>query len=138
MNTVNAPIGELTASGVFVNYPLAIPLGMSQVTYGDQNITLGPDGNMWFTEAALGEIGRIMPQGVITEFQLPASLGSASEIVAGPDGNLWVTSAGTNAIGVISTAGVLLQQYTVPTAFGSELGMSLCCGITVGADDDSR
>ena len=31
-------------------------------------ITRGPDGNLWFTEALAGKIGRITPAGVITEF----------------------------------------------------------------------
>src|SRR5262245_55637222 len=31
-------------------------------------ITRGPDGNLWFTEALAGKIARITPAGVITEF----------------------------------------------------------------------
>jgi hypothetical protein len=31
-------------------------------------ITRGRDGNLWFTEALAGKIGRITPGGVITEF----------------------------------------------------------------------
>ena len=32
-------------------------------------ITAGPDGNLWFTEAA-ATIGRITPAGTVTEFPL--------------------------------------------------------------------
>jgi streptogramin lyase len=38
---------------------------------GPEAITTGPDGNLWFTEAAGNRIGRITPAGVITEFPLP-------------------------------------------------------------------
>src|SRR5579862_8306665 len=43
-------------------------------------ITLGPDGNLWFTEYAGNRIGRITPSGVVTEFSDGISAG------AGPDG----------------------------------------------------
>ena len=32
-----------------------------------EGITLGPDGNMWFAEAAANQIGRIDPTGKITD-----------------------------------------------------------------------
>src|SRR6266436_741926 len=50
-------------------------------------ITLGPDGNLWFTESRADQIGKITPNGSITEYPLPS--GVASGIAAGPDGNLW-------------------------------------------------
>jgi len=58
----------------------------------------GPDGNLWFTEYASDQIGRMTPAGVVTEFPLPA--GSAPYgIVVGPDGNLWFAETGSNKIG---------------------------------------
>ena len=39
-----------------------------------RGITLGPDGNLWFTEfASPGRIGRITPAGVVTEFPIAAA-----------------------------------------------------------------
>ena len=37
---------------------------------GPAAITLGPDGNLWFTENLRDNIGRITPSGVFTEFAL--------------------------------------------------------------------
>jgi len=34
-------------------------------------ITVGPDGNLWFTELLVNRIGRITPTGTITKFPLP-------------------------------------------------------------------
>src|SRR5262249_5731396 len=51
-------------------------------------ITAGADGNLWFTESAGNRIGRITPDGTLTEFSLP-NPGSPFGITAGPDGNLW-------------------------------------------------
>ena len=50
-----------------------------------RGITLGPDGALWFNEAAANKIGRITLQGDVTEFPTPdATFG----IATGPDGNL--------------------------------------------------
>ena len=55
-------------------------------------IAAGPDGNVWFGEPRVGQIGRITPAGVITEFAVPSG-GQAYGITAGPDDNLWFTEA---------------------------------------------
>ena len=70
----------------FTEYPL--PNG------GDpREITMGPDGNLWFTEAIANRIGTVTPAGTITEFSNPSSSGAGFDapegIIAGPDGNLW-------------------------------------------------
>lgn len=84
-------------------------------------ITLGPDGNLWFTDEGTGQIGRITPAGVVTEFAAPTgSLALSTEygsIVKGPDGNLWFTEPGANAIGQISPSGTI-QQFPIPTGGG--------------------
>lgn len=52
-------------------------------------IAVGADGNVWFGENGNpSRIGRITPEGEITEFPLPSS-GSVGAIISGPDGNLW-------------------------------------------------
>ncbi len=85
---------------------------------GPQGPVVGPDGNIWFVETFAKKIGRITPEGVITEFKLPPSArggsGQLGQLLVGPDGNLWFgvqggpTSAGdTSAIGRITPAGVI-------------------------------
>jgi streptogramin lyase len=70
------------------SYP--IPTANSQ----PRDITLGADGSMWFTESELdvSQIGRIDPQGRITEFVVPTRFSQPSDIVAGCDGALWFTA----------------------------------------------
>ena len=58
-----------------------------------EGITFGPDGNMWFTEAAANQIGRIDPKGNITEFVVPQASSAPEAITAGADGALWFTEA---------------------------------------------
>jgi hypothetical protein len=67
------------------------------------SITTGPDGNLWFTEEVGNRLGRITPQGVVTEF--PVGSGGnfgVTEIAAGPTGDLWYTGSSTNVIGRVS------------------------------------
>ena len=67
-------------------------------TKGPWGIAAGPDGNIWFTESAWGEIGQItLSTGAISEISnedLGPAIGGAYQakpegITAGPDGNLW-------------------------------------------------
>ncbi len=133
--SVGSKIGRITPGGVITEFPLPPPPagGLKQ----PQTITAGPDGNLWFTEQivfeaspTVGIIGRITPQGAITEFPLPASLVpencflSGSCITAGPDGNLWFT--GRNSIGRITPGGAI-TEFALPTASGPT-------GITAGPD----
>ncbi len=56
-------------------------------------IVTAPDGNMWFVEEDTNKIGRITPQGVITEFNLGETTtgeGRVIDIDAAPDGSIWV------------------------------------------------
>ena len=58
------------------------------------DITAGPDGNLWFTGAGTGTIGRMTPAGQATLFPLtlPGFSIAPFGITAGPDGNLWFTA----------------------------------------------
>ena len=89
---------------------------------GATAITGGPDGKLWFTDPAARTVGRISPDGQVTEFPTPGI--SAGAIAAGPDGNLWfvnnvLTFAGQPAIGRITPDGqvtnfVLPDQFVQP------------------------
>ena len=65
-------------------------------------ITLGPDGNLWFTEFGVGQIGRITTGGTVTEF---TAAGNPQLIVVGSDNHLWFAETTVNRIGHMSTSG---------------------------------
>ena len=102
-------IGRITTAGTVSEF--AIPRFPPQVLDG---ITLGPDGNVWFTEASYpvgrdpgpgpfpNRVGRITPNGAITEFDLPNSLAYPVGIAAGSDGNIWVAEFMASKIARIS------------------------------------
>src|SRR2546425_9241603 len=54
-----------------------------------QEITVGPDGALWFTQLGSNQIGRITTGGVITEFAIPSANSGPRGITTGPDGALW-------------------------------------------------
>jgi streptogramin lyase len=98
----------LALTGDITEFP--IPTGGASVP----SITVGPDGNLWFTEQGNQNVGRITPAGVITEFQ--ASPGSApATITRGPDGNLWFTEIFGNRIGRMTPSGTV-TEFPVPTS----------------------
>ncbi|MEI9954425.1 MAG: virginiamycin B lyase [Pseudomonadota bacterium] len=71
-----------------------------------------------------GGLGRITPEGEITEFeQANSNLGA---IVTGPDGNLWFTEYSENAIGRITPSGTI-EEFPLPVGTGPR-------GITIGPD----
>ncbi|MCE9669176.1 hypothetical protein LY474_15290 [Myxococcus stipitatus] len=53
-------------AGTFKEFPL------STEESGPTGITVGPDGNLWFTQSGSGTIGRATRDGVVTEFPLPS------------------------------------------------------------------
>ncbi len=67
-----------------------------------RGITRGPDGNIWFTESLSNKIGRITPNGVITEFTVGGV--AITSITTGPDGWLWYTRDSSGYIGRLNPA----------------------------------
>jgi virginiamycin B lyase len=90
------------------------------------DISLGPDGNMWFTEGAFNanRVGRIDPAGRIREFLTPSRTFTGS-ITPGPDGAMWFTepSGFPFSIGRVTTSGVI-------TEFGQDLNTCGPCSLT--------
>src|SRR5688572_7121457 len=69
---------------------------------GPGDITVGPDGNLWFVLQESNQIGRITPAGVVTEFPIPTAESLPQSIALGVDGNLWFTEAKAGQIGRIT------------------------------------
>jgi streptogramin lyase len=96
-------IAQVTKTGDVVEYPVP--------TAGDPNdIAVGPDNNLWYVDPAANLIGRITPNGSITEFTdgLTDAAGP-SAISRGPDGALWFTESTAGKIGRITTGGAITE-----------------------------
>ncbi|MBA2435049.1 MAG: hypothetical protein M3480_00815 [Verrucomicrobiota bacterium] len=80
-----------------------IPTGSQPIS-----ITLGPDGNFWFTLQNSSQVARITPQGVITEFTTP-TFSFPFDITPGPDGNVWFSEGSTGQIAFITPEGRITE-----------------------------
>jgi streptogramin lyase len=56
----------------------------------NDDVAVGPDGNVWFTDQAAHQIGEITPSGQVTFVPLGPQA-SPTLITTGPDGNIWFT-----------------------------------------------
>jgi streptogramin lyase len=83
--------------------------------YNPENITTGPDGNLWVTNYS-DEISSVTPNGTIASYSVDASGVVPMSITVGSDHNLWFTERIGNAIATMTTAGVVTATYPVPTA----------------------
>ncbi len=72
------------------------------------SITLGPDGNLWFTEQNASNVARVTPDGIITEFRTP-TFSFPNAITAGPDGNVWFSEGAAGQIAFITPSGRITE-----------------------------
>lgn len=104
---------------------LALPAGASALGLGETEeffeptqptkpltLTEGPDGNMWYTDSSVTKIGKVTPEGNVSEFS-PGLTGVALSITSGPESKLWFTEKAAKKIGSIETSGAGLAECTV-------------------------
>jgi streptogramin lyase len=89
--------GQVSLPGAQGHRSFRIPSSDSQPI----SITLGPDGDFWFTEQNRSQVARITPEGVITEFLTP-TFSFPIGITAGPDGNIWFSEGAAGSGGQIA------------------------------------
>ena len=119
--SVPAPAATTPPPGTISEY--TVPTSNADVT----NITVGPDGNLWFLESLSSgsKIGKITTGGAITEYSFPSSVQFPGSIITGPDKNLWVTDEANHLISV-TTAG----SFNVYSAAG------MVMELTIGPDNN--
>jgi streptogramin lyase len=119
---LNSSIGCMSTNGV-----LLAQIPTPTTNSGPAGITLGPDGNIWFTERDGCQIGTItnfsLVPGVLAtnagfrEFPLVTNT-FPTRIISGPDGHLWFTeNVGSNVVSM-TTNGVIVNTY--PLSFNSQ------------------
>ena len=61
-----------------------------------RGIAVGPDGNLWVSDAGGNQVHRITPAGTAASLPIPLPMGvNARGIARGPDGNMWVADFST-------------------------------------------
>ena len=131
-------LAMLTVTGTFLlDTTPALAFGINQFAVSPtpsspNDITMGSDGNLWFTDALNNAIGRILPgPGTVTEYTVQTANAGVSNIALGSDGNLWFTESTADKIGMINPSSPSTPtEYAVPTAASGP------SGIAAGADGD--
>ena len=121
-------IGRITTTGGVTEFTRGLAAHVQP-----QGITLGPDGNLWFTGVGSDAfpapaVGFATPAGLITTILLPNAGSQPGSITKGPDGNLWFTDPGLHEIGRVSPG-----THAV-TEFGGLTSNAFPEGITAGPD----
>ena len=114
-----------------------------------QDIALGGDGNMWFTEGRPNDegkalIGHVSPTGQLKEIVVPGAQGTVRGIAAGTDGEMWFTGRSYDPvaeetkpyIGTVDSKEAI-TEYPLPIGAGrneSLPGWSDPAAITLGPD----
>ena len=80
------------------------------------DVAPAPDGSVWYTAQATGELGRLDPAtGATRHVKLGA--GSAPHgVIVGPDGGAWVTDSGLNAIVRVDPRTDEVRRFPLPSA----------------------
>jgi virginiamycin B lyase len=119
------PIGRIsTATGEATVFPL--PSGS-----GATDMTLGPDGSLWFSDFEKNRIGRMTLAGAVTEYPLPTTFRGPHSITVGPDGAIWFTSD-TAQVGRMEITGGGFRYFDLPESPGSIYAQF--SAITTGSD----
>ena len=87
----------------------AVPQGSAP-----HDVAPSPDGTVWYTAQARGELGRLDPNtGKIV--QVPLGSGSAPHgVIVGPDRAAWVTDGGLNAIVRVDAKTLAVTRFPLP------------------------
>ena len=102
----NALLRIDVATGAATTFPLPVDAGAT-------DLTVGPDGALWYTDFGFNRIGRMTLSGGVTEYPVPAEFEAPRSITTGPDGALWFTS-NTAQVGRMDTAGGGFRYYDLP------------------------
>lgn len=99
--------GVVTPGGTFT-----LPPGNGGIFW----LTVGPDGNLWFTQSSPAAVGRMTPTGTFTIFPTPTPASLPFGIAAGPDGRMWFVERNGDNVGSIpttATSGADITEYPV-------------------------
>jgi streptogramin lyase len=120
-------IDRITAAGVITKFGLPSANGLPAAYGVPLNIASDGAGSLWFTEQVSDQIGRLWPDGHVSEQAVPGTFGALAGITAGPQHQIWFTDVDNSRIGEVDTAGGISMRalpeddaYAVGVAAGSK------------------
>ena len=106
-------IGRITPSGTISVFPT------TTASSSPMDVAVGSDGNIWFTENAANQIGKMSTEGVmLAEYPVKTKGAYISAITSGPDGNLWfLENTSFGAVAKITTSGSVTEYKAQMQSF---------------------
>jgi streptogramin lyase len=103
---------HVTADGELATVPLP---PQPPHRWGNIAVAWGPEGSLWFSrEAADLTIGRMMPDGTITEFPVAPGEEHVGGLIVGPEGDAWFTLSTPGKVGRMTPGGTLTEYEVGP------------------------
>jgi streptogramin lyase len=122
-----APAAADDAGTVPTAAPRAAIADTIPLTAQPEELTAGPDGNVWVAlSGSTDDLARVRPGGAVTYYDLPGVAGGLGALTVGPDKNLW----GTLSTGVVK---IPPGDPTNPTTYAIN-GFTDARGIDLGPD----
>ena len=78
------------------------------------DVAPAPDGTVWYTAQASGELGRLDPETGETHHITLGQRSAPHGVIVGPDGAAWITDGGLNAIVRVDPATEQVQVFPLP------------------------
>jgi len=100
--------------------PSAYTIQEYQVPGGSHphDVAPAPDGTVWYTAQASGELGRLDPATSETHHIPLGSVSAPHGVIVGPDGAPWITDGGLNAIVRVDPQTEEVQVFPLPAGSG--------------------
>jgi virginiamycin B lyase len=119
--TTAAVEADVPTTNVAPATPASVELAYYPVPAGSHphDVAPAPDGTVWYTAQAIGELGRLDPAtGGVTSVKLGA--GAAPHgVIVGPDGSAWVTDGGLNAVVRVDGRTNDVRRFPLPAGTGN-------------------
>ena len=133
LGSEDVSLGRITPQGVISQFSTGEPREADALQEGleEAQLTVGPEGSLWFIQPKDTGVGRITPAGVITEFLRGRAPGAQPEALSfGPEGDLWFVETFAGRLGRLTGAGIFTELDPGFPPY------SLPLGITAGPDHD--
>jgi streptogramin lyase len=84
---------------------------------GPEQITVGPDQNLWFTEFGANQVAQITTAGAITEIKPTTASSNPRGIASGPGGLVWYSEYSQNQVGYLKPGGGPFGEYMLSMSY---------------------
>ena len=120
----SAHLGVMPTVGKFESRNLPIKTGPAGVERADE-IAMGPNGRLWFTDYYDGTLGTITPSAHAKQYHVFSGIGGYSAgLVSGPNGHLWVMlTGGYSTVVEVDTTPHVVNAYQLNGAYQETIAL---------------